>query len=151
MRAAVPPFAVVIPSLGRPTLRVLLESLAVPDGPTPQEVVVVDDRRGEPAPLELAVTGLPRSRVLRGFGHGPAAARNLGWRVTSAPWVVFVDDDVVLPQGWSRALAGDLDAASAHHAGIQARLDVPHRGGPPTDWERATLGLRTSAWITADM
>jgi HAD superfamily hydrolase (TIGR01662 family) len=89
--------------------------------------------------------------VLRGFGHGPAAARNLGWRVTSAPWVVFVDDDVVLPQGWSRALTRDLDAASPHHAGIQARLEVPHRGGPATDWERATLGLRTSAWITADM
>ena len=92
------------------------------------------------------------SRVVRTQGRGPAAARNAGWRSTSAPWVVFLDDDVELPEGWARTLAGDLAAAEADVAGNQGRLRVPlpsHR--PPTDWERGTAGLQHAAWATADM
>lgn len=32
--------------------------------------------------------------MLSGGGRGPAAARNVGWRATSARWVCFLDDDV---------------------------------------------------------
>jgi histidinol-phosphate phosphatase family protein len=144
-------YAVVIPSIGRPSLFRLLETLSAQDGPLPAELVVVDDR---PGGLRLELPSLPvgRSRVIRTQGRGPAAARNAGWRSTTAPWVAFLDDDVELPDDWARMLARDLAAAAPDVAGNQARLRVPlpsHR--PPTDWERGTAGLQDAAWATADM
>ncbi len=163
-------YDVVIPSLVRPSLGTLLESLATQEGPMPREVVVVDDRparrheagaghggdsavagdAGQPLTVPSALTDRVAVRILTGFGRGPAAARNLGWRVTRSEWVVFVDDDVELTPDWSRHLAADLGAAGPRVGGIQARLDVPF-DGRPTDWQRATLALTGSRWITADM
>lgn len=153
---------VVVPSIGRPSLLALLRSLAAQDGPAPAEVVVVDDRRevADDGALEAELQGalagdgaLPwRLRVVRSRGGGPAAARNLGWQVTASPWVAFLDDDVLLPAGWSRGLAADLAAAGPDVGGSQGRLDVPLPAGRrPTDWERGTKGLETAAWATADM
>ncbi|HEY4615900.1 MAG TPA: hypothetical protein VIG75_10590, partial [Citricoccus sp.] len=52
-------YAIVIPSLGRPSLDRLLETIAgldtAPDAPGPVDVVVVDDRR-EPAPGDAPLT-----------------------------------------------------------------------------------------------
>ena len=150
------PWAVVVPTVGRPSLDRLLRSLGGQDwasaGSAPQEVVVCDDRPGE-ATLPLVLTDLPWPvRVVRTGGRGPAAARNAGWRTSSAPWVAFLDDDVVLPPGWAADLVADLDAAADDVAATQARLRVPlptHRR--PTDWERSTAGLQDARWATADM
>jgi len=146
-------YAVVIPSVGRPSLQRLLDTLAAQTGPAPVEVVVADDRPDPAAPpLELrgAVSWAPR--VVRSFGRGPAAARNLGWQVTSAPWVAFLDDDVELPPGWADALAADLAACGPRTGATQGRLRVPlPTDRRPTDWERGTAGLETAAWATADM
>lgn len=150
-------YAVVVPTVGRPGLGVLLESLAMQGDPRPVEVVVVDDRRPgcsddvlDPRGQRAAAT-LPL-RVVRGFGHGPGAARNLGWRVTTAPWVCFLDDDVVLPDGWSGLLATDLSAAPPGVAGVQGGIVVPlPRNRRPTDWERSTAGLQDASWATADL
>jgi len=152
---------VVVPSIGRPSLLALLRSLAAQDGRPPAEVVVVDDRREpDPALEEQLLAGLAgaggeapwRLRVVRSRGRGPAGARNLGWRVTSSPWVAFLDDDVLLPAGWSRGLAADLARCADDVGGSQGRLDVPLPAGRrPTDWERGTKGLETAAWATADM
>ncbi len=151
MTASTPRYAVVVPTLGRPSLAVLLDSLAAQQGPMPHEVVVVDDRR-EPGPL-LADESWPFPlRVVRGWGRGPAAARNLGWRLTSTPWVAFLDDDVVLPAGWARTLSVDLDLAAPDEAGSQGRIRVPLPvDRRPTDWERSTAGLESARWATADM
>jgi histidinol-phosphate phosphatase family protein len=151
-----PSWSVVVPTIGRPSLRVLLDSLAA-QSPEPLEVVVVDDRApaGDQAPLDVP-PGL-RVRVLRSGGRGPAAARNLGLRATSAEWVVFLDDDVHLPPGWSHGLERDLrDPAPggppAGTGGVSGRIHVPEPGGRrPTDGERAVLGLREAWWATADM
>src|SRR3954451_19395984 len=102
-------FAVVVPTIGRPTLRTVVHGLLMGPGPWPAEVVVVDDRRSGP-PLDLAL-GDPLSslvRTVRSEGRGPAAARNVGWRTAQAPWVVFLDDDVVPPPGWRAALFADV-------------------------------------------
>ncbi|HET8614568.1 MAG TPA: HAD-IIIA family hydrolase [Actinomycetales bacterium] len=153
-----PRFAVVVPTLGRPSLAVLLRSLATQQH-APDEVVVVDDRPG-PADVDLQLTvldalgaGAGRSvRVLRGHGRGPAHARNVGWQASRSPWVVFVDDDVVLPDDWSQALLGDLAAATDDVGGVQARIDVPLPADRrPTDWERGTSGLADAVWATAEM
>ena len=45
-------------------------------------------------------------RVLRGTGRGPAAARNIGWKAATTPWVWFVDADcVVEPLALSQLLS----------------------------------------------
>jgi HAD superfamily hydrolase (TIGR01662 family) len=142
---------VVVPTIGRPSLDVLLDALAAASGPRPAELLVVDDRPSGP-PLQLDRPGLPPVRVLRTGGGGPARARNLGWRTAGTPWVAFLDDDVVPDADWYDRLAGDLAELPADVAGSQGRVRVPLPGDrPPTDWERGTAGLATSSWITADL
>lgn len=145
-------YAIVIPTVGRPTVYRLLASLAGQDPSSgPEQIVVVDDRPGAPPELELRVGALD-PQVVRSGANGPAAARNAGWRKTSAEWVVFLDDDVELPADWAARLASDLAGQPADVAGVQARIRVPlpaHR--KPTDAERNTAGLASAAWITADM
>ncbi|HSK26701.1 MAG TPA: HAD-IIIA family hydrolase [Jiangellales bacterium] len=145
--------AVVVPTVGRPSLTVLLHALASGRGPRPDEVVVVDDRRsGEPCLILPRAAGLPPVRVLRSGGRGPAAARNLGWRCVRAEWVAFLDDDVVPEDDWYERLAADLGDLPAEVGGSQGRVDVPLPADRrPTDWERSTAGLEDAVWITADM
>jgi HAD superfamily hydrolase (TIGR01662 family) len=156
-RLPAPAWSAVVPTIGRPSLRVMLGSLEAQqydaDVPAPTEVVVVDDRVSPDGPLDLEGIALPL-RVVRSGGRGPAAARNAGWRSTTARWVALLDDDVVLPEGWSGRLAADLRTADATPTvgATQGRLRVPlptHR--PPTDWERSTAGLESARWATADM
>lgn len=147
-------YAVVVPSLGRRSLQVLLDSLGVACGLLPEQLVVVDDRPGAGEPLELFVPGRLERRltVLRSGGRGPAAARNVGWRAVSSSWVVFVDDDVLLPQDWSDRLDRELAGLGTGVGGSQARVRVPLPGSRrPTDWERNTAGLATARWATAEM
>src|SRR3954469_8718739 len=153
-------YAVVVPSLGRPSLRVLLDALAAADGPRPEWLVLVDDRSPgatEPAvDLQTLPEGIARHvLVAAGGGRGPAAARNLGWRAVpvDVDWIAFLDDDVLVPEDWCAALAADLAAADADGiAASQAVIDVPLPAGRrPTDWERSTAGLSGAWWITADM
>jgi histidinol-phosphate phosphatase family protein len=148
--------ALVVPTLGRPTLPRLLGSLDRSIGPRPDRVVLVDDRRSPVAPVvdssELPAWLRGRVSVRHAGGRGPAAARNVGWRSVDAEWIAFVDDDVVLSGSWLRDLAADLAAATDEVAGVQGRLTVPlPPDRRPTDWERTTAGLSGGRWITADM
>ena len=145
-----PAYSVVIPSVGRPSLRLLLDALRAGTGPAPAVVVVVDDRRVPDRPLDLPVWDL--LQVVPGPACGPAAARNVGWRATATPWVAFLDDDVRPGPDWPAGLAADLAGLPASVAGSQGRLRVPLPAGRrPTDWERVTAGLATARWATADM
>ncbi|WP_149828393.1 glycosyltransferase family 2 protein [Streptomyces tailanensis] len=151
-----PAYAVVVPTIGRACLADCLRALAATTatGPPPQEIVVVDDRPDPTGKLPLEAAGALRERVrtLRSGGRGPAAARNAGWRTVTAPWTVFLDDDVQVLPDWSGRLADDLAAADVTTGGIQGRLSVPLPADRrPTDWERGTAGLEEAAWATADM
>ncbi len=145
--------SIVVPTVGRPSLRTLLEALAGGTGPVPGPVIVVDDRRdGADLAATLADVALADLRVLRSGGGGPARARNIGWRHAETPWVSFLDDDVVPDPDWSADLVRDLASAPASVAGSQGRVRVPlPEDRRPTDWERSTAGLATATWITADM
>ena len=134
---------VVIPTIGRPSLRATLAALG-PGIP----VVVVDDRPAG-APLGELPAGV---RVVRSGGRGPAAARNTGWRAAATPWVAFLDDDVVPGPGWAEAVRADLAELPEDVAGSQGRIVVPlPRDRRPTDAERHTAGLAGAHWPTADM
>lgn len=148
-------YAVVVPTIGRSTLADLLEALDRQREPHPEEVVVVDDRpaeRTEPLLPGHDRVGQTPLRVVRSWARGPAAARNLGWRLTTTPWVAFLDDDVLIPDDWTRGLERDLAELPDDVGGSQSRLVVPMPSDrPPTDWERSTGGLQDARWITADM
>src|SRR3954454_23791314 len=151
MRGVLDNCTVVVPTIGRPSLDVLLDALAGGSGPRPAELILVDDRPTG-APLSPQRPGLPPVRVVRTGGGGPAAARNLGWRTARTEWIAFLDDDVVPDGDWYARLAADLADLPADVAGTQGRVRVPLPGDRrPTDWERGTAGLATSSWITADL
>jgi hypothetical protein len=141
-------YDVVIPTLGRQSLDALLASLIVQTGPHPERLIVVDDRR-VPTPA-LAV---PAGAVVVASGRrGPAAARNAGAQLARAPWVVFLDDDVVLTCGWCAHLARELARARADVAAIHGRIVVPRpEGRRGDDWERNVGSLESAWWATADL
>jgi HAD superfamily hydrolase (TIGR01662 family) len=145
---------VVVPTLGRPSLRALLDSFERSSGPRPETIILVDDRRDRSTPLDLDDLDpdlVRRLRILPGKAAGPASSRNLGWRASRAHWVAFVDDDVLVGPTWFEDLARDLDLLGPEIAGSQARITVPlPRGRKPTDWERNVAGLASARWITAD-
>ncbi|MBW3548181.1 MAG: glycosyltransferase [Actinobacteria bacterium] len=146
-------YDVVVPTVGRPSLQRLLHALAGQRRRLPGRLFLVDDRphpsppllaEGAPSPLDVT--------VVRGRAAGPAAARNNGWRAARAPWVAFLDDDVMPGPEWSTDLAADLQACGDDVAAVQGRIRVPLPvDRPPTDWERNVAGLETAAWATADM
>jgi histidinol-phosphate phosphatase family protein len=146
--------AIVVPTVGRPSLQRLLTSLATASGPLPGAVVLVDDRRRRDRPLLLdppSARLADRLAVLAGPGRGPAAARHGGWRAVGAPWIAFLDDDVEITAGWLAGLARDL-AVTGDVAATQGRITVPlPEDRPVTDWERNVAGLAHARWATADM
>jgi glycosyltransferase involved in cell wall biosynthesis len=148
------PAAIVVPTVGRPSLRRLLDALVAGDGPAPAAVIVVDDRRGGGTPIDvdaLVAAGWD-ARVVRGRGAGPAAARNTGWRLAAARWIAFLDDDVVPSPSWRADLAADLAGLPPDVHGSQGRIAVPLPAGRrPTDWERNVACLEDARWATADM
>ena len=154
MTPPTPSYSIVIPTIGRRSLRTLIDQLVACSGPGPECVVVVDDRpfaSGPAEPLSFDAAPWP-IRVIRSGGRGPAAARNAGWRVARSPWVAFLDDDVEVGKDWMTHLCVDLSSLVADVAGVQGRIEVPLPASRrPTDWERNTAGLQDAAWITADM
>jgi GT2 family glycosyltransferase len=138
-----PAIAVVVPTFGRADLLPqLIEGLAAQKLPAPFEVVIVDDCSPDDTATVLAklaaVTPLSLKVLRTDRNGGPARARNLGWRATTAPLVAFTDDDCVPTRQWLAELfeaAGDADVvqgrtmpnpAEADRAGPFSRsLDVP--------------------------
>lgn len=151
-----PGIAVVIATCGRPELLArcvgALLSQTLPG--TAYEIVIVDDGRSEATRevvqgLAARANGCPVLRYLRPERdtRGPAAARNCGWRATSAPLVAFTDDDTVPDTHWLRE--GMRAMAVAQRTAVSGRIVVPVEGRP-TDHARVTQGLERAEFVTAN-
>jgi GT2 family glycosyltransferase len=102
----------------------------------PDEIVVVDDG-SDPAVDIAAIAGeLPVKLLRNDVPKGPAAARNLGWRATSAELVLFTDDDCRPSPAW---VAEMLAAAASDVVLVGRTLPDPADGSLRTPLDRSLL------------
>ena len=127
-------------------LGALLASVAGPARPAagrPPEpaTVVVDDGSTDPAGV-AAVAGRYGARLLRvDPPRGPAAARNLGWRLATTPAVAFLDADCTAATDWAGPLLAHLNDPAV---GLAAPRVRPAPGAAPpwlVGYERARSAL----------
>jgi GT2 family glycosyltransferase len=100
-----PRISVVLPTVCRRPDELIkaLERLSEQEYPH-YEVVVVDNRTGPDAGDLPPFAGGDRVRVVVEKVAGVSSARNRGVAESTAPIVVFIDDDVLVEPGWLRAL-----------------------------------------------
>jgi GT2 family glycosyltransferase len=83
----------------------------------PFEVIVVDDASTDGS-VGLVRKSYPRARlVVQGRNSGPAAAKNAGAAVARGRVLAFLDNDVVLEEGWARSMLLALDSDPGAGAG----------------------------------
>ena len=143
---SVPEISVVVPTYRRsrnlPRLVAALEAQTLPRDRF--EVVIVDNGSDDDTAdvlRELAASTPIDLRPLRiDVNHGPAPARNLGWRSARADLVAFTDDDCVPRHDWLEqalaACAATADLGVLQGATLRPRGD--HVYGPNTVY-RETL------------
>lgn len=146
--------AVVIPTYRRPQLLArCLEALTKQSLPGHAfEVIVVDDGCTETTrqvveDFNRRCQGAPAFHYLQPRGtRGPAAARNRGWRASSAPLIAFTDDDTEPDRDW---LLEGCKAMTRGGVAVGGRVVVPTQARP-TDHERMTQGLEQAEFATAN-
>jgi cellulose synthase/poly-beta-1,6-N-acetylglucosamine synthase-like glycosyltransferase len=144
--------SVVVPTYRRPDLlrRCLAALLAQDLPPADYEVIVADDGASPGTRRvveELATPAGPRLRYLAVNGrHGPAAARNLGWRAAAGEIIAFTDDDTIPDRDW---LSKGLESFADDVAGVWGRIVMPLPPSP-TDYERNESGLEKAEAVTAN-
>ncbi len=147
--------SVVVPTYRRPDyLARCLDALLSQDlDPTAYEVIVADDACSEETRRQVrcwADRAGASGRTLRYLAvtgaHGPAAARNAGWRTAHAPLVAFTDDDCIPRPSWLRA---GLAAFDGGVVGLAGRVVVPSAQSP-TDYEQNAALLETAEFVTAN-
>jgi len=152
--------SVVVPTYHRPALlrRCLAALLRQDIDPERYEILVADDAASDQTRRQVEALAEALCPCQTGRGgpairyvavrdrHGPAAARNAGWRLARAPIVAFTDDDCVPQPGWLRA---GLAALSDGVIGAWGRTIVP-LPDHPTDYERDAAGLEDGVFLTAN-
>ncbi|HCI82779.1 MAG TPA: glycosyl transferase family 2 [Ktedonobacter sp.] len=80
--------------------------------------------------------------------HGPAIARNLGWKAARSPIIAFTDDDCIPFPDW---LTKGVEAfsTSQHIAAVSGRVIMP-LPETPTDYEYNAAHLETCEFVTAN-
>ena len=157
---AAPLTTVVVPTVGRPSLRALLAALAdrTDAGRRRRSSWSTTARGRRPRRADLRRAAASTTASTCGWcgpaAAGPARARNIGWRhAAHAVGHLPRRRRGARPRLVRRACSQDLAAAGAATspaARAACGCRCPSRPRP-TDWERGTAGLATARWITADM
>jgi GT2 family glycosyltransferase len=146
--------SVIVPTYRRPELlgRCLAALASQTMAPDSYEILVADDAASaetrqcveEFSKIDtFSIRYLPVTGV-----HGPAAARNIGWRAACAAIIAFTDDDTVPDAGWLAAGAGALER-DCESAAVTGQVIVP-LPPLPTDYRRNEASLETAAFVTAN-
>jgi GT2 family glycosyltransferase len=144
--------SVVVPTYKRPELldRCLAALSAQDVGTSQTEIIVADDAGDESTRRQVAAwanrSAIPIRYVSVGPAHGPAAARNAGWRAAHGWLIAFTDDDCIPSPGW---LACGIAAIAAGAEAATGRVIVP-LSERPTDYERDVSGLERAEFVTAN-
>jgi len=152
-----PRVSVVIPTYKRSELltRCLDALLAQDFDAEDYEIIIVDDANWD----ETKRLVMLRAEKARLYGHtlrcipmtstcshGPAAARNAGWRAAQGEIIAFTDDDCIPCKEWLKA---GVAAMVEGVAGVCGRLTVPIEG-VPTDYEYNAAQLGANDFVTAN-
>jgi hypothetical protein len=152
---ATPVVSVVVPTCGRlDLLDRCLDALTrqTLDSAT-YEIVVVDDEPNHNT-LHLVAGWRARSAdrgprlvyVANDGPHGPAAARNRGWRAAQASLIAFTDEGTVPAPTW---LASGLAALNDRIDVLCGRIEMP-LPAMPTDYQRDARRLETAEFVAAN-
>jgi glycosyltransferase involved in cell wall biosynthesis len=147
--------SVVVPTYKRPELldRCLSTLTGQDFDPCRYEIVVADDAASCDTRCQVerhAACAASSGHTIRYVPvrgtHGPAAARNAGWRAARGEIIAFTDDDCIPAPGWLNAGAcAFVDGV----AGVMGSLVVPLQG-VPTDYELNAAGLEGGEFLTAN-
>src|SRR5690348_13734483 len=123
--------SVVIPTFRRHELlnRCLAALVAQDLDSSAYEVIVADDaasdetrRLVDDVAMDARESGHTLRYVAVTGAHGPAAARNAGWRAASSEIIAFIDDDCVPTINWLRA---GVSAFTGEVVGIAGKIVIP--------------------------
>ena len=161
--------SVVVPTYKRPDLlRKCLKALIKQEfSPGVYEIIVVDDAACEETrslveefsgrTKQLETIAVPKSGpetdscpqiryTIAAETQGPAAARNVGWRMARGEVIAFTDDDCLPAPDWLRE---GVEAIRKGWDGISGQVIVPI-ADPPTDYEKNISRLNESEFVTAN-
>lgn len=147
--------SVVVPTCNRPQLlNRCIASLVLQRFDSARfEIIVVDDAPSDDT--REVVTGWaahaegrgPQLTYIPSMGpHGPAAARNHGWRAARGHIIAFTDDDTIPRSDWL------INGVRAFDEGVHAvcgRIVMP-LSGAPTDYQLDAKNLETAEFVTAN-
>jgi len=147
--------SIVVPTRGRPQmLNRCMASLVLQDfDPARFEIIIVDD--GPSDDTREVVSGWtshtsgrgPAITYIPSMGpHGPAAARNHGWRAARGSIIAFTDDDTIARTDWLR---NGVQAFGDHVHAVCGRVVMPLKK-TPTDYELDAKNLETAEFVTAN-
>ncbi len=151
-----PRISVVVPTHRRPQLleRCLSALLQQDLDPRACEIIVADDGVQEATRQIVARwmarqedAAVPRLHYVPVTGrHGPAAARNCGWRAAMGEIIAFTDDDCIPDRRW---LSAGLAAFRGDVAAAWGRIVMPLPAAP-TDYELDAAHLQAAEFATAN-
>lgn len=148
--------SVVVPTYRRPELlgHCLAALLSQRMDPARYEIIVVDDgpdddtRQAVSDWTTLAGAHGPAITYIASRGpHGPAAARNRGWRAARGEIIAFTDDDTVPAPDWLENGVAAFDRPDVQAAWGRTVMPLERQ---PTDYERDAKGLESAEFVTAN-
>lgn len=150
--APAPRVSVVVPTHQRPELLLhcLTKLLEQRLDPAAYEIIIADDAN-EPQTQRLVTQWAQHARPAIHYipvtgNHGPAAARNVGWRAARGQIIAFTDDDCLPEPGWLRAgLAAFTEEVAAAWGALHMPIPLT-----PTDYERDAARLAHAPFVTAN-